>query len=112
MTKMDYFNYGGDKYDLSSERWRKPHFFQGRTDHSHVLDLKDISVPIPFYYNISTEHCMFCQADSTFDRTLGEILYHLTKYTEGHPKVNEILISKWKNNVDAWDNPIGNNIKG
>ncbi len=107
-------------YDLNSERWRQP-IYDGReigsSYHHHFLDMKEIpSVTTFLSYGSefdSRVSCVFCLADSTFDRTLEEILYHFDQYRWVSDKItHEVLINKWKKNMDAWGNPIGNNIKG
>ncbi len=116
MQEYDRMEFAGDTYNLSSERWRNPTYteFVPGFLHGHHLDLEDpIKRPRLFYSPYNREYCVFCQADLTFDRTIGEILYHFTKCND-YPmvKIHRMLIDKWKDNVDAWDNPIGNNIKG
>ncbi len=120
--------YRGYRYNLNSERWRKPvgppekavilnseHWRRpekaviSEQNHSHFLDLKD-STMIRGFSCGSEEDCVFCQAN-LFDRTLDEIFYHLYR-KEYRTEVVKTLIDKWKNNVDTWRNPIGNNIKG
>ncbi len=103
-------------YDLNSERWRKPIYDEDSWFHQHLLDMEDLTSVTSFLSYDGFEFgsrisCVFCLADSTFDRTLEEILYHRYKSPCGKDWY-KTLIEKWENNVDAWDNPIGNNIKG
>ncbi len=106
------------KYDLSSERWRKAMWTNDLGEnHKHLLEFENDEYPQAFLIYHSEEHCVFCQADSTYDRTLKEILYYFDVNPGAagfgpHMTWHKTLISKWKNNVDAWGNPIGNNIKG
>ena len=112
----------GLEYDLSSEKWRTPHRFQHTNiTHRHILDLvnNDSTYGSSRVWLIDPkEHgCIFCRANLTFNRTLKEILYHFNKWPDdakfpGSGVVHRTLIEKWENNVDAWDNPIGENIKG
>jgi len=110
------------EYDLSSERWRIPSYVD-LTAHHHTLDLVDKPCHHQSMYcttrvwltDSKESNCIFCQAHLTFDRTLEEILYHCNKWPRSgnyRDKMDKMLIEKWKNNIDAWDNPIGKNIKG
>ncbi len=102
------FNNGN--YVPKSESWRKPRFVIGFGHHYHEIDANNPNRLVVAY---SVGNCVFCQADLTFDRTLEEILYHFSQYDWRLKKeTHEILMDKWKNNVDAWGDPIGNNIKG
>ncbi len=104
------------EYDLHSENWREPIPKVNALSHFHLLDLVKSDVPMKFNSTNSEENCVFCQANLTHDRSLEEILYHFllnyeSDFNEDTPW-HKTLIDKWKNNEDAWDNPIGNNIKG
>ena len=102
------------EYNLSSERWRKPEVKGlGRTViHYHSLEISVSCYLVPCFAHDSEKNCVFCQADLTYDRTLEEILYHFYKHPSSQMTAYNTLIDKWKNNRDAWDNPIGKNIKG
>ena len=105
----------GIDYDLNSEKWR----YWDYPGHSHTLDLVQTSKYGPtrtWFIDLEEIDCIFCQAN-TFDRTLEEILYHFNKTPNdkdfpGSGVVHRMLIDKWGKNIDAWDNPIGENIKG
>ena len=114
MSSGGFFKYDGQNFDLSSQRWRK------RCGFMHELELIDQRI-YPFFCRIGVEECVseefvFCQADITFNRNLEEILYHLqiTKASSDYRTFLcfSSLIEKWKNGKDAWNNPIGENIKG
>ena len=115
---MSSFEYGGEKFDLSSQTWRKR-----RCDLNHELELHELELTDKTHislFSCAAEECAFCQADMTFDRNLEEILYHLqiskqaneTYILSTYSTAFSTLIEKWKNGKDAWNNPIGENIKG
>ncbi len=99
--------------DFSSERWRKP-IPSGKNYHRHEIDMTD-GDRVMFLGSRSVDDvCLFCAAHF-HDRTLEEIVYHLTYPPPSFSLSidwDNTLISKWENNEDAWGDPIGNNIKG
>ena len=113
MAHNIFFDYFGETYDLLDENWRnrEEYVYLGmglQRGMCHILKHKDGTTSFGCY-----EECAFCEADSTFYRSLKEILYHFQKCGgAGVKAAQKTLIEKWKNNKDAWDNPIGENIKG
>ena len=106
MSSGEFFEYDGQKFDLSSQRWRKR-----RCGFKHAVVLIDETDILFTCFRV--EECAFCQANITFDRNLEEILYHLQISKGDHySRTFSTLIENWKNGKDAWNNPIGENIKG
>ncbi len=115
--RWESMSYKCRRYNLSSESWRKPIYNSClHSHHVHLLDLENSHSmsceQTAFCTSNFEEHCVFCQADSTFDRTVEEILYHFSKRGNENEIAHLLLMNKWRKNVDAWGNPIGNNIKG
>ncbi len=109
--KNNTFRYvDGYTYKLDNENWRTPIFVDdGR--HNHLVEVEEIT-PYGSYMQFggeSYERCAFCQAHLNFNRSLEEILFHFNKTGRAE---HDTLITKWKNEIDAWDNPFGYDIKG
>ncbi len=97
-------------FDLSSKRWTQKILLPNGY-HDHEVDYIDGEYET-FAGSVDSDNiCVFCKAYSTYDRNLEEILYHQSK-SGSWKNWHKTLIAKWKNNEDAWGNPIGNNIKG
>jgi len=107
-------SFGGEKFDLSSQRWRKrnnPTMNPASYRYYYYFHelVRNDGLYEPFLCGMRC--CAFCQADLIFDRNLEEILYHF-EISNSNGCIHSTLIENWKNGKDAWNNPIGENIKG